>query len=526
MSFVSWQFAMLIALVVPAYWLLPWRGRIYLLWIASYVFYGAWDTRFLALLLTSTTIDFFCGLGMVHRREALYKIAAFGALPFLWLCVTPVIFPAAGALPPWVMMVAAVFPVVFCVIYAALWQLRPERQRLAFLLLSVCANLGVLFFFKYFNFFAQSTATLLAGLGFHPHWTALNVILPVAISFYTFQSISYSVNVYQGRTVPTDDYPLFATYLAFFPQLVAGPIERSTHLLPQFQKPVAWSIDHLHRGLPLILVGLFKKTFVADNCALLANYAFDPKTTLNGYWALLGVLAFAVQIYGDFSGYTDIARGTARLLGIELSRNFAFPYLARGPSDFWQRWHITLSTWFRDYVYIPLGGNRHGTARTLCNLWIAMLLAGLWHGASWTFVLWGAYHAALLTIYRVVPGLRSLEENANQSRWRKFSAIGLMFALTLIGWVVFRCRDLGQLTGWFAALANWQATGVSWIKPACWLLLHAAPLLLLQLGTRHTRDEVDIRHFPWAARGVTYAVLFLAVASSTVNDTEFIYFQF
>ncbi len=272
------------------------------------------------------------------------------------------------------------FPRCVWAIYELLWRLPAEKQRRAFLLLSICSNLGVLVFFKYFNFFTGSLEVLLAKIGWNPGWTLLHIILPVGISFYTFQSISYAVDVYRGIAKSSRDFFTFAAFVSFFPQLVAGPIERRNDLLPQLEKPAKFKIAGIHYGLRLILVGLFKKVFVADNCALLANYAFDSKTQLNGQWALLGVLAFAFQIYGDFSGYTDIARGSARLLGIRLNLNFNFPYFAASPSDFWRRWHITLSVWFRDYVYIPLGGNRHGALKTFRNLWITMLLAGLWHG--------------------------------------------------------------------------------------------------------------------------------------------------
>ncbi|MDB6109806.1 MAG: D-alanyl-lipoteichoic acid acyltransferase DltB, superfamily, partial [Pedosphaera sp.] len=301
--------------------------------------------------------------------------------------------------------------------------------------------------------------------------------------------------------------------------------ERPKDLLPQFEKATPWKVANFHQGLQLILIGLFKKCFVADNCSLLADYAFDQGTVLNGEWALLGAVAFAFQIYGDFSGYTDIARGSAQLLGIRLSHNFSFPYFAQGPSDFWKRWHITLSTWFRDYVYIPLGGNRQGGARTYFNLWLTMLLAGLWHGANWNFVIWGAYHGTLLILYRLVPGLSWFSEA--KSGWRVWTGVALMFAFTLVGWAIFRCAGLPQLAQWFQAFAHWEkARALPWMKPVLWLLFHTLPLVALQLATWKSRDEVENGAWPWPVRGLVYALIFLCVFTSAAGDVTFLYFQF
>jgi D-alanyl-lipoteichoic acid acyltransferase DltB (MBOAT superfamily) len=309
--------------------------------------------------------------------------------------------------------------------------------------------------------------------------------------------------------------------------MVSGPIERGHHLIPQLPAAGGLTRDDLHEGVGLILVGLFKKVFVADNCALLANYVFDPKTVLNGYWAVIGVVAFAFQIYGDFSGYTDIARGSARLLGVRLAQNFRFPYFSRNPSEFWGRWHISLSTWFRDYLYIPLGGNRGTTWATLRNLGVTMLLAGLWHGAGWIFVLWGAYHGALLILYRLAPGLAVAQVRDDTLSWRQVPAILLMWLFVLVGWAIFRSPNLQHLGAWFGALANWNpALGLPWVKSSLWLLLHTLPLLLLQLATWRQRDEADLGRLSWATRGVVYVVMLLAVVSSTEADKEFIYFQF
>lgn len=523
MSFTSWQYAFFLPLIVLLYWPLPRLGRMVLLLAASYFFYGMWDLRFLALLMASTGIDFFCARSMVGQRESRGKIILTTLTPLIWLAGCSLWGGDKVSISSASLISAAVFPLVFVPLHEWVWTWAAESRRRGFMWLSIITNLIVLIFFKYFGFFADSLVALLGSMGIDPGWTLPNIILPVAISFYTFQSVAYAVDVYRGKVEPVPDLITFGAYLAFFPQLVAGPIERPGKFVPQFTKAAVWEWEHLHAGLRLLLIGGFKKVFVADNCALIANYVFNPGATPNAPWALLGIVAFAFQIYGDFSGYTDLARGSARLLGIHLSMNFRFPYFSTGPSDFWQRWHITLSSWFRDYVYIPLGGNRVGTVRTVVNLWITMLLAGLWHGASWTFVLWGGYHAAMLTAYRIIPGLGALEGAA--SRGKRAVAIALMFLLTLFGWALFRAQTMTQLGAWLQALTVWTP-GEDWVYPAYWLLLHIIPLILLQLATLKPRDEAELGGLPWPVRGVVFFLLFVGMVSSIANEQEFIYFQF
>jgi D-alanyl-lipoteichoic acid acyltransferase DltB (MBOAT superfamily) len=525
MSFISWEYAIFLPAIVFIYWQMGHRLRIFLLLFASYFFYGLWDPRFLSLLMASTCIDYCCGRALVGVRIEVSKVVGMTLMPLVWILTCRLLNWDRGDLGDSTVWSAASFSLGFTLLYECLWMSKSKSPRRAFLWLSILTNLGALCFFKYFGFFADGFVSLARWIGFEPGWTAPHIILPVAISFYTFQSIAYAVDIYRNKAAPLHDLPTFAAYLSFFPQLIAGPIERPGSFLPQFTEPRKWSREHLSAGLPRILVGVFKKVFVADNCALLANYAFAPDTVLNLPWAVIGVLAFAFQIYGDFSGYTDIARGSARLLGIELSINFRLPYLARGPSDFWQRWHITLSTWFRDYVYIPLGGNRRGLGRTLLNLWISMLLAGLWHGANWTFVLWGGYHAMLLTTYRLFPFLQRLESDDSASPFRRASAVALMFVLTLTGWVFFRAADLQGIGAWFSALTRLEHTQ-AWLGAAGWLALHVVPLLLLQATTRKMRDEADLSALHWSSRGLVYFFLFLLSAFSAHSEVEFIYFQF
>lgn len=523
MSFTSWQYALFLPLVVVLYWPLPRLGRMALLLAASYFFYGLWDLRFLALLMASTGIDYFCARSMVGIREGRAKILGTTLAPIVWLGGCGFLGQSVICISPTSLIVAGIFPVLFVPMHEWIWTWSEEKRRRGFMWLSVLTNLAVLGFFKYFGFFASSLLTLLGAVGIDPGWTLPHIILPVAVSFYTFQSVAYAVDVYKGKLQPATDLLTFSAYLAFFPQLVAGPIERPAKFMPQFTHAARWEWEHLHAGLRLLLIGAFKKVFVADNCAEIANYVFHPDSTPNAPWALLGILAFAFQIYGDFSGYTDLARGSARLLGINLSTNFRFPYLASGPSDFWQRWHITLSSWFRDYVYIPLGGNRCGPTRTVVNLWITMVLAGLWHGASWTFVLWGAYHAVMLTAYRLIPALGALETAT--TRGKRLFAISFMFVLTLFGWAIFRAQTLGGLEHWMQAMTIWTASA-TWFRAACWLLIHILPLILLQIASRHLEDESELGHLSWWSRGLIFFALFLLFASSSTSEQEFIYFQF
>lgn len=392
-SFIFWAF---FALVVLLYWRLPHRGQNVLLLVASYVFYGYWDWRFLGLLFASTAIDFSVAVWMNRIND--------------------------------------------------------PRRRKMLLAVSMVANLGFLAFFKYFNFFIDQFAALLLALGFEPHMPTLRIVLPVGISFYTFQTMSYVIDVYRGRLQPCTSLLNFATFIAYFPQLVAGPIERAEQLLPQITNKRRYAAGDFEEGLYHVLIGLFKKVVIADNVAPLVNYVFDlPTDQLSAGLVLLGVYAFAFQIYGDFSGYSSMAQGISKWLGISLSWNFKHPYFAKTPSDFWQRWHISLSAWLRDYLYIPLGGNRKGPNRTYVNLMLTMLLGGLWHGAAWTFIFWGFWHGFILIVYR----LANVETvAADTNRWKSALHMFLMFQLVCVGWLFFRAESFEQAASMLAALVT------------------------------------------------------------------------
>lgn len=474
MNFNSLAFLVFMAVFLTVYFYLRGRARLYFILCASYLFYGWWDFRYLGLIMISTGIDYLAGIRI-----------------------------SRSGLP---------------------------RERRIFLVLSIAANLAILFTFKYFNFFAQSLQGALLLLGLPVQTVTLNVLLPVGISFYTFQSMSYTIDVYQRKIPCEKDPAVFAAYISFFPQLVAGPIERAASLLPQFKNLRRPTVVQIREGVTLILWGYFMKVVVADNIGTAADYYFDnSRFGLSRAETVAGVLSFALQIYGDFSGYSRIARGTAKILGIELRRNFKHPYFALHPSDFWKRWHISLSTWLRDYLYIPLGGSQRGRWMTLRNLMATMLLGGLWHGASWVFVLWGFYHGVLLVGQRAVRFFIQTKPGSNPGL-RGLSRAGTFF-LVLYGWLIFRCGDLAQLgqmhrillsgrifPGGAEAAARLNIIGF-------WLVVFYAIVFLVD--RREERRGAEIVFAPDRPKDYVYAgSLLLSIYLLAGNSDAFIYFQF
>ncbi len=445
-------FAGVLALLVA----LPGRtSRQALLLAASYAFYGTWNWRFLGLILLSTAIDYAVGLALGRT---------------------------------------------------------PRRPRLL-LVTSVVANLGILGVFKYFDFFARSAAELLATLGVQLHPVTLDVVLPVGISFYTFQSLSYTVDVYRGTLTPERSFLRFALYVAFFPQLVAGPIVRARDFLPQLERDGRPRGRDLAPGLFLFAVGLFKKIVLSDHVARVSDRVFEEHATMPPWIVAFGVVCYAFQIYLDFSGYSDMAIGSARILGFRIPRNFRLPYLATSPRDFWRRWHISLSTWLRDYLYIPLGGNRGSRLSTAKNLLVTMLLGGLWHGANWTFVAWGAWHGVLLGCSRRLE------------RWPVLITWPFTFVAVLVGWILFRATSLRH--AWSLVASPWSGPR---IDPIALPLLPAAVAVALAvlghlsvviaLERRVRRSDARLRAL---AAGALIAAAFVLSPGTT---RPFIYFQF
>jgi len=469
MLFNSWGFPPFLLLVLLLYYRLPHRAQNVMLLLASYFFYACWDWRFLGLLLLSTSVDW--TLANLISRE-----------------------PTRAGAKRWV---------------AA----------------SVTVNLCFLGFFKYFNFFVDSADALLAALNLAGFGRHLEVVLPVGISFYTFQSISYIVDVYRGEVEPARNPIDFALFVAFFPHMVAGPIMHSRDLLPQMQKPRVTTRGQVKEGLWLMLWGFFKKMVVADNLAPMVAAVYGSPTAASGGAVLVATYAFAYKIYCDFSGYSDIARGAAKLMGFELMVNFRQPYLAQNPSDFWRRWHISLSTWLRDYLYVPLGGNRFGRLLTYRNLALTMLLGGLWHGAAWNFVLWGAFHGGLLVAHRLL--VQEWKLWRFDGRLARLVAQVLMFHLVCYGWLLFRAQSFAQVASFTRALFG----GLGALAPLLpWLAPLVALALLLWLVELWVRNADDPSHSPGWRLGLgplACAVLLVAVVVLTPPGTQsFIYFQF
>jgi len=471
-NFATVEFGIFFAAVCAVYFLLDHRWQNRFLLLASYVFYGWWDWRFCGLMLLSSVVDYACALLVDRKRN-----------------------PGVSA----------------------------GRRKLV-LVASIATNLVILGFFKYFGFFADSLASLAAQVGIQIHLPAWEIILPVGISFYTFQTMSYTIDVYRGDLRATESLPDLMLYVSLFTQLVAGPIERGAHLMPQILSPRRPTPESFGSGAELAFAGLFKKLVIADNMAVLVNAVYrDPSPS--GAAVLLGTYAFALQIYCDFSGYSDIARGTARMLGFDICLNFRLPFLAADPGDFWRRWHISLSSWLRDYLYIPLGGNRGGKLKTARNLGITMLLGGLWHGAAWHFVAWGAFHGLLLVLYR--PFRNRTGGDEPRRGWRFWLSVLFFFHLVCFGWLLFRAQNLAHVDSLLGAIFS----GPFWVA-GCERMLTLTvaagiPLLAFQVFQYYRRELEPWAGWPWWGRAGFYLTIFYGlVLFGAPGSNEFIYFQF
>lgn len=480
MLFNSIDFAIFLPVVFALYWWLnsyQLRLQNILVLLASYCFYAWWDWRFLSLIMISTLVDFELGKRLGKEVQV------------------------------------------------------DKRKRL--LWFSLVTNLGFLGFFKYFNFFQEQFTAAFSFFGQEIQGASLNIILPVGISFYTFQTLSYTIDIYRGKLEPSKDFFAFAAFVAFFPQLVAGPIERATNLLPQFERRRIFIYSKAVDGLRQILWGLFKKIVIADNCAEYANQIFNNSADQSGATLFLGAVFFAFQIYGDFSGYSDIAIGTARLFGIDLMKNFAFPYFSRDIAEFWRRWHISLSTWFRDYLYIPLGGSRVGKLLQIRNVFIIFIVSGFWHGANWTFIVWGSLHALYFLPLMLTNRNRKNLDTVSNGRFLpsgpELVQMSITFGLTTLAWIFFRADNLSHalayLGGIFQDLPSFYAFSSYWVFKK--ILAIIGLFIVVEWLGRQQAYAIEALPASRFLRWLIYLLIgFLIFTIGSFNETEFIYFAF
>jgi len=482
MLFNSIDFAIFLPIVFILYWFVTNRNIKYqnlLIVVASYFFYGWWDWRFLSLIIFSTGIDFCVGLGLSKEDD--------------------------------------------------------KFKRKVLLLTSILVNIGFLGFFKYYDFFLDNFITSFSFFGGEIKGNSLNIILPVGISFYTFQTLSYTIDVYKRKLEPTKNFIAFAAFVGFFPQLVAGPIERATNLLPQFYAKRTFDYNKAVDGLRQILWGLFKKIVIADKCAEYANLIFNNSSDYSGSALVVGALFFTFQIYGDFSGYSDIAIGTARLFGFNIMRNFAFPYFSRDIAEFWRRWHISLATWFRDYLYIPLGGSRGGTWMKIRNVFIIFIVSGFWHGANWTFIVWGAlnaiYFLPILLLKRNRYNLEIVEKGGNIPSIKDFLNIILTFSLVVFAWIFFRAENIGHALSYISNIFSISLftfpNNIFGFEGLTTLILVMLFVLIEWLG-REQQYAIALLGLKWKRhlRYTMYYAIIFAIYWFGVKEQQFIYFQF
>ncbi|KFF04817.1 MBOAT family O-acyltransferase [Flavobacterium reichenbachii] len=482
MLFNSLNFAIFLPIVFVLYWLVvnkSLKSQNALLLLSSYFFYACWDWRFLFLLIFSTGLDYFSGIKIFESKNQITKKFWF------WL--------------------------------------------------SISINLGFLGVFKYYNFFVESFAEAVSGFGVHINSLTLDVLLPVGISFYTFHGLSYVIDIYKGRINAEKNIVDYSVFVSFFPLLVAGPIERATHLLPQIQKKRIFDYTKAVDGLRQILWGLFKKIVIADQCAQYANDIFNNSAEYSGSTLVLGAVFFAFQIYGDFSGYSDIAIGTARLFGIDLLRNFAFPYFSRDIAEFWRRWHISLSTWFRDYLYIPLGGSKGGMWMKIRNTFIIFIVSGFWHGANWTFIVWGFLHALYIMPSIIFERNRKNLDIVAQGKYlpnaKEFLQMVLTFSLTVFAWIFFRANNLEHAVSYISEIFSSSLFTIPKydgddFKKVMFLLL----LIFMVMEWLGREDQFAIAKLglKWKPifRYATYYAIIIAIFWFSGKEQQFIYFQF
>ena len=487
MLFNSFTFLVFLPIVFALYWLLARRHRLQNLLViaASYTFYGWWDARFLWLIVMTSVCSFASGLLMdrFKGRDVARRV----------VCAS-----------------------------------------------NIALNIAILAVLKYFDFFAESMCRLLALFGCHPDVVTLNLVLPVGISFYTFQAVGYTIDTYRGKIAASRGITEFFAFICFFPQLVAGPIERATNLLPQFGHPRVFDYSKATDGLRQMLWGFFKKMVIADNCAMAVVQIWSDMGDMPGFMLFLGSVLFTFQIYGDFSGYSDIAIGCARLFGIDLTRNFRYPYFSRSIPEFWRRWHISLMTWLRDYIYFPLGGSRGTIWHTMRNVLVVWIISGLWHGANWTFVCWGLFYAVILTVHRLFGFKVAKDEPAQGGLLPSFKEMGMMlvtFLIVNLGWIIFRAPSLTEAVQYMATMCSSSLFDVSasiGLMNGLQLSKAVPAIALMLIAEWIQRDKQHALQFTGqglmsrsiALRYTFYLLLIMTTLVYCGNKAEFIYFQF
>jgi D-alanyl-lipoteichoic acid acyltransferase DltB (MBOAT superfamily) len=483
MLFNSIDFAIFLPIVFLLYWFVAnkkLKFQNFLIVVTSYLFYGWWDWRFLSLILFSTLIDYSVGVRLSKERD--------------------------------------------------------EWKRKLLLWISIIVNLGFLGFFKYYNFFLDNFINIFSFFGKEINANSLNIILPVGISFYTFQTLSYTIDVYNKKLEPTKDFIAFSAFVSFFPQLVAGPIERASNLLPQFYKKRTFDYKKAVDGLRQILWGLFKKIVIADNSAQIANEIFNNSSDYSGSTLCIGALFFTFQIYGDFSGYSDIAIGTSRLFGFNLKQNFAFPYFSRDIAEFWRRWHMSLSTWFRDYLYIPLGGSRGGTWAKVRNTFIIFIVSGFWHGANWTFIVWGALNAVyflpLLLLNKNRTNTNTVAEDSYLPTFREFCQILVTFSLTIFAWIFFRAENIAHAVSYISEILSPSLFEIPMFNGRT-LAVTTFILITIFIAVewRGRKEQYAIENIfsvknNYLRRSLYLAIIITIMIMGNFNKNQFIYFQF
>ena len=478
MLFNSLQYAIFLPIVFAVYWLLPHKFRWMLLFAASYYFYMSWNVKYVVLILFTTVVSYFAAR-FIEKTDNI-------------------------------------------------------RKKKAFLTITLVSSLGVLFIFKYFDFFVESFCELMASMSIYASPKTLGLLLPVGISFYTFQTLSYVIDVYRGKSKAEKNFGIFATFIAFFPQLVAGPIERTNNLLHQIKEEHHFDYAQAVNGVKIMAWGFFKKMVIADNLAVYVDRVYNNVTYHEGFSLLAATLFFAVQIYCDFSGYSDIARGSSKLLGIELMENFRSPYFSSTVKEFWSRWHISLSTWFRDYVYIPLGGNRVKKIRHCFNLLVTFLVSGLWHGASWNFIIWGAIHGVAQVIENI---FRIKSEKSN--KFKRVISMAVVFVFVCFAWIFFRAQNFNEavyiITNMFNGIAQPVAyfkngikdMGMSITRLAVAIGVYIFPLAIYDYASLKTDVIGWVSSKPKLIRHIVYgAVVGLVVVLHAIGEVSFVYFQF